>query len=248
MRSVDYEFMFAMEENYWWYVAMRRITDVMLQAPLAKKNLTLLDAGCGTGFNLIHFHAAGHDTYGLDFAPEAVAAVRKRGINKVVRASVTEIPYQSACFDAAYSFEVIDEVADIDRALRELYRVLKPDGYLLLRLPACEWLRSSHDDDIGTLKRFTLREMEEKLVGAGFEVKRSTYANTLLFPVVAVRRLLKHVGIGGGTDTKPLPAGLAWLDRVFRGLMNIEAELIRRNIRLPFGLSAICLARKSSGI
>src|SRR4051794_38096351 len=54
---------------------------------------------------------------------------------------------------------------------------------------------------------------------AGFEVRRSKYANTLLFPVVAVRGLLKHFGIGTGTDAKPLPAGLGWLDPVFRGLL-----------------------------
>jgi hypothetical protein len=59
-----------------------------------------------------------------------------------------------------------------------------------------------------------------------------------------VRRLLKHFGLGSGTDTKPLPAGLGWLDPVFRGLLNIEAGLIQRNVRLPFGLSAICLAQK----
>jgi SAM-dependent methyltransferase len=244
VRAVDYEFLFNMEEHYWWFVAMRRITDVLLTTPLSRKNLTILDAGCGTGFNLIHFEAAGHAAFGLDLAPEAVAAVRRRGFEKVARASVTEIPYRSESFDIAYSFEVIDEVADTDKAMRELYRVLKPGGFLLLRLPACEWLRSSHDTDIGTLRRFALGEMETKLRLAGFFVRRSTYANTLLFPVVVVRRLLKHFGLGSGTDTKPLPAGLGWLDPVFRGLLNIEAGLIQRNVRLPFGLSAICLAQK----
>jgi len=109
-----------------------------------------------------------------------------------------------------------------------------------------EWLRSSHDADIGTLHRYTLREIEEILRRAGFTVRRSTYANCLLFPVVVIRRLLKQFGIGSGTDTKPLPKGLGWLDPVFRSLLGLEAVFIRWNIRIPFGLSAICYARKLS--
>jgi SAM-dependent methyltransferase len=244
MRSVDYEFLFNIEEHFWWFVAMRGITDTILASKLQNGPLKVLDAGCGTGFNLLHFEKTGHSAYGFDYAREAVTAVQRRGFAKVVRASITEIPYRSDTFDLAYSFEVIDEVSDSDQAIRELYRVLKPGGSLLLRLPAFDWLRSSHDTDIGTLHRYTLGEIEEKLKHAGFRVRRSTYANCLLFPVVVVRRLLKHLGIGGGTDTKPMPAGLQWLDPVFRTVLGLEEGLIRWGIRLPFGLSAICYAEK----
>jgi len=244
MRDVDYEFLFNIEEHFWWFVAMRRITDTILASQLERGKLMVLDAGCGTGFNLLHFENAGHSPYGFDYAREAVSAVKRRGFVRVARASITEIPYASETFDLAYSFEVIDEVSDSDRAIRELYRVLKPGGCLLLRLPAFDWIRSSHDADIGTLHRYTLAEMEEKLSRAGFRIRRSTYANSLLFPIVVVRRFLKHLGIGGGTDTKPMPAGLQWLDPVFRTLLGFEADLIRWNVKLPFGLSAICYAQK----
>lgn len=245
MRDVDYEFLFNIEEHFWWFVAMRRITDTILASQLQAGKLMVLDAGCGTGFNLLHFENSGHSAYGFDYAREAVSAVKRRGFGKVARASITEIPYPSGMFDLAYSFEVIDEVSDSDRAIRELYRVLKPGGCLLLRLPAFDWLRSSHDADIGTLHRYTLGEIEEKLKRAGFIIRRSTYANSLLFPVVVVRRFLKHLGIGGGTDTKPLPVGLQWLDPVFRAVLGLEADLIRWNVKLPFGLSAICYAQKA---
>jgi len=244
MRDVDYEFLFNIEEHFWWFVSMRRITDTILATQLQNGRLLVLDAGCGAGFNLLHFEKAGHSIFGFDYAREAVAAVQRRGFGKLARASITEIPYPSDTFDLAYSFEVIDEVSDSDRAIRELYRVLKPGGSLLLRLPAFDWLRSSHDADIGTLHRYTLGEIEEKLRLAGFHIRRSTYANSLLFPVVVVRRFLKHIGIGGGTDTKPLPAGLQWLDPIFRTVLGIEARLIEWNFRLPFGLSAICYAEK----
>jgi SAM-dependent methyltransferase len=245
MRGVDYEFLFNIEEDFWWFVAMRRITDSLLAEELQGRKLIILDAGCGTGFNLLHFQKAGHSPFGFDFSPDAIAGVHRRGFRKVARASVTEIPYASETFDLAYSFEVIDEVSDSDRAIRELFRVLKPGGFLLLRLPAFDWLRSSHDADIGTLHRYTIAEMEKQLTAAGFTIRRSTYANCLLFPVVVFRRFLKHLGIGGGTDTKPLPTGLQWLDPVFRMVLGLEAGLIQRNVRLPFGLSAICYAEKS---
>ena len=244
MRGVDYEFMFNIEEKFWWYAGMRRITDTVLAKQLHAGSLKILDAGCGTGMNLMHYGNLGNLSFGFDFASEAISRARRRGLGRIARASVTDIPYASGVFDLAYSFEVIDEVADVDRALAELKRVLKPGGFLLLRLPAFDWLRSSHDVDIGTVHRFTLTEMKEKLKHAGFEVQRATYANCLLFPLVAVRRLLKRVGIGGGTDTKPMPVGLQWLDPIFLSLLKAEAGIIGRGRSLPFGLSAIVLARK----
>jgi SAM-dependent methyltransferase len=244
MRGVDYEFMFNIEEKFWWYTGMRRITDTLLADQLRANGLKILDAGCGTGMNLVHFGNAGHSAFGFDFASEAIARARRRGLANITRASITQIPYLSESFDLAYSFEVIDEVPDIGKALAELNRVLKPGGYLLLRLPAFDWLHSPHDVDIGTLHRFTLKEMREKLETAGFEIESATYANCLLFPIVAIRRLLKRLGIGGGTDTKPMPAGLQWLDPIFLSMLKIEAEIIGRGGSLPFGLSAIVLARK----
>jgi hypothetical protein len=124
-------------------------------------------------------------------------------------------------------------------------RVLKPEGLLFIRVPAFEWLRSSHDTDLHTFHRFTRAELEQKLIRAGFAVERSTYANSFLFPVVVLRRLLKHIGIGRGTDVRPLPAGLGWMDGMFRAILLREANVFKVGGRLPFGLSVICYARKT---
>jgi uncharacterized protein YigE (DUF2233 family) len=58
--------------------------------------------------------------------------------------------------------------------------------------------------------------------------------------------LLKRLGLAErGSDVKPLPAGLAWLNGALAGLLRAEAFLIKRKINLPAGLSIICLAKKS---
>jgi SAM-dependent methyltransferase len=248
MRTEDYEFLYQLEERYWWFVGMREITDAVASKDLAKKNIRILDAGCGTGYNLGHYASGDmRDVYGLDIADAALAWVRKRGFRKIAQASVTEIPFKSESFDVVFSFDVLQQLpSDINEAgIREMHRVLKPGGFLFIRVAAFEWLRSSHDEEVHTLHRFTRDELAEKIVDSGFTVERISYANTILFPVVLVRRFLKRFGIGAGTDVKPLPRGLAWLDRIFRRMLLREAQWFRQGRTFPFGLSIICCARKS---
>lgn len=123
-------------------------------------------------------------------------------------------------------------------------RVLKHGGYLFIRVPAFEWLRSSHDEELGTVYRYTRAEVVRQLEGLGFQVPFATYANTILFPLAVVRRMLKHLGIGAGTDVRPLPPRLGWLDPVFRRALEWEAAWIGAGRRFPIGLSVICYARK----
>jgi SAM-dependent methyltransferase len=248
MREKDFEYLYSLEERFWWFVAMRAITDTIVGGELKDRNLRILDAGCGTGYNIGHYQKAGHSVFALDISAEAIAGVRQRGFQKVCQASVVEIPYTSATFDFVFSFDVLSQVPVPygDEAIREMYRVLKPGGFLYARVPAFEWMRSSHDEDLHTMHRYACPELREKLREAGFEVRLATYANTLLFPVVLLRRLLKHLGIGQGSDVKPLPTALSWLDPVFRGVLGTEARVVGSGGRFPFGLSVICYARKPS--
>jgi SAM-dependent methyltransferase len=246
MQAQDFEDLYNLEERFWWFVAMRHITDTVIRHDLQRPSLDILDAGCGTGYNIQHYEKPGHRVFSFDVSSDALAGVRKRGVRKVCQASVTHIPYRSEAFDLVVSFEVVDQLqADgaLD-ALREMHRVLKPGGSLYIRLPAFEWMRSSHDEDIATAHRYTRPELVALLQRAGFEIRLASYANTLLFPVVLLKRSLKKFGVGRGSDVKPLPAGLGWIDGIFRNLLAAEARLLDTNRRFPFGLSIIAYAKK----
>src|ERR1051326_4956171 len=105
MRPEEYEYLYRLEEKFWWFAGMRQITDAVVGRALnARPPVKILDAGCGTGFNITHFSSPGRsDVYALDFSAEAIEGVRKRGLRKVCRASVLEIPYASASFDLVVS-------------------------------------------------------------------------------------------------------------------------------------------------
>ena len=247
MRTVDYELLYQLEENFWWFAAMREITDAVAGSELQKKNLRILDAGCGSGFTLAHYAKRDScDIYGMDISDDALEWVRKRGFWKVAQGSVTDIPYRSETFDIVFSLDVLQQLRPDTSAdaLREMHRVLKPGGLLFIRVAAFEWLRSSHDDDIRSMHRFSRDELARKLRDAGYKVERISYANSFLFPVVVIRRLLKRAGIGGGTDVKPLPRGLGWIDSIFRAILASEAKWLRPGRTFPFGVSIIGCARK----
>lgn len=249
MHAQDFELLYQLEERYWWFVAMRQITDVITSGQLEQPNIRILDAGCGTGFNLGYYDAGGRrEVHGLDIADAALRHVRKRGYGKITQASITEIPFRSETFDLVFSFEVVTQTPATTHAaaLSEMYRVLKPGGHLFIRVPAFMWLWSSHDDELEVRYRYRRDELAKSLSDAGFVVEWSSYANGFLFPVILIRRFLKRVGIGGGTDVKPFPAGLGWLDGIFRNILAREAIWFKSGRRLPFGLSLICYARRGT--
>src|SRR5438552_1015904 len=136
---------------------MRRITETVLERQLKNGSvLRILDAGCGTGYNIRHFSALGpHRVFGLDISAEAIKGVRNRGIEQVCQASVCEIPYPSSSFDIVLSFDVLCQGLQppVEGGLREMQRVLRPGGHLFIRVPAYTWMRSSHDIEVDTHRR-----------------------------------------------------------------------------------------------
>src|SRR5262245_42402968 len=110
MHEQDFELLYQLEERYWWFPAMRKITDTIANRELQQPGIRILDAGCGTGFNLGYYSSnKSRDVYGLDIAAAALTHVRKRGFAKIAQASITDIPFKSAAFDLVFSFEVVTQ-------------------------------------------------------------------------------------------------------------------------------------------
>ncbi len=252
MRTEDYEYLYRLEEEFWWFVGMQEITASLLDPLLPARARAILDAGCGTGGNLewLVRYAGQERVVGIDFDSTAMAFCRERGHRELAQASATILPFADQSFDLATSFDVLVQIpgegAD-EQAIREMWRVLRPDGIAFVRCAAYSWMRSGHDEALDSQRRYELDELCEKMRQAGFEVLRATYANSLLFPAAAIYRLaLKKLGLAdSGSDVKPLPPHLAWLNRALITALSWEARWLRNpQAKFPFGLSVICIARK----
>ncbi|MFN0112598.1 MAG: class I SAM-dependent methyltransferase [Blastocatellia bacterium] len=256
MQNEDFEYLYALEERFWWFAGMREITasllDPLLAEMLPEADRTILDAGCGTGGNLewlVRYSGKGR-VIGIDTVPLAIEFCRQRNHPMLSLASATDLPFADESFDLVTSFDVLVQIpgeGTDDQSIDEMWRVLKPGGIAFVRGPAYRWMRSGHDEALDTVRRYTLGELRGKLERVGFQLLRETYANSLLFPAVAVRRLLfKPLGLAdGGSDVKPLPPNLDWLNRLLTKFLLVEARLLKNpKVQLPAGLSVICIVQK----
>ncbi|MEK6323476.1 MAG: methyltransferase domain-containing protein [Acidobacteriota bacterium] len=247
MRDEEYRAMFELEERLWWYEGMRAVTASVLGPELGdKKDQRLLDLGCGTGYSLVWLRERFKfsEVYGIDLSPNAAAFWQARGLNTVALASANKLPFRESEFDLVTCFDVIYQLDDerASAAVSEMHRVLKPGGLLFIREPAYQWMRGAHDVAVGTHRRYTLTDLRRLLRAHGFKLRRSTYANTLLFWEAAPHRLLSRLRGSTESDVKPVPR---WLNTVLGAVLRLEARMLGR-VAFPFGLSAITLAEKES--
>jgi SAM-dependent methyltransferase len=236
--------MFEAEETQWWYAGQRAIASALLRPALgtgAKGPRRLLDAGCGTGFNLLALGRLGRAT-GVDLAPEAIAFCRERGV-RVARASLLALPFPDQAFDAVTSFDVVYHawVSDDRAAVAEMARVVRSGGLLLVRVPALKVLWGAHDAEVQSRHRYTRRELRALLEACGLRVERATYCNFLLFPLLLARRTLDRLLGREGSDVGFLPAPLEW---AFSRALLAEAALVRAGLSFPVGASVLALARR----
>ncbi len=197
----------------------------------------VLDIGCGPGQELAELSAdawgVGADLY---FPPATAPGLR------LVRADAGRLPFADGQFDWVLALDVLEQGSVVPaRALGEARRVLRAGGGLVVRVPAHPWLYGPHDLFWGGARRFRRGELTALVQGAGFSIRRLSYANALLFlPAVAARLLGRATGLGSD-DMRPLPGPL---NRLLLAVLGLEARWLARR-DLPCGLSLLCLAQRT---
>ena len=233
--------MFRVEETHWWYGALHRLIFQALEAEFADwRKKEILDVGCGTGAILKQLGNPDKNV-GIDLAPEAISFCQQRGLHNVRQGDICAMPFADASFDAVICSSVLYHqwVADIEVAVREMHRVLRPSGVLLINVPAFPFLHSPHDEAVMTARRFRKPEIRELLLKQNFAIQRLTYWTTFLFPLAVAARTLG--GSQMGRDFETNEASLA--QRAFAQVMKVELSFLR-HISLPVGVALLAVARK----
>lgn len=244
MERLAYAEMYEQEDVHWWFRGRRAIIWALLSHADLPPEPRILDAGCGTGRNLVEFGTLG-PAEGVDPSADAVAFCQARGLRDVRQAGLEDLPFDAGRFDLLFACDVIEHVEDDASSLRELRRVAAPDAALLLTVPAYQWLWTDHDVQLRHFRRYTLPLLRRQVVAAGWQPVHATYFNSIMLPLVAPARLASRLSSrrGGRTDLDRTPA---LLNRVLEQPLRLEAAVIRRGGRLPAGVSVGMVCRRVS--
>ncbi|MBM3488237.1 MAG: methyltransferase domain-containing protein [Alphaproteobacteria bacterium] len=242
MKAAEYDRMSALEERMWWYRGLHRlVADRLARGPGAAG--LVLDAGCGTGGLLRAMARAGigRSRVGIDYSEAGLRLLRAKTDAPVARASIASLPFADRSFAAIASLDVLCH-RDVDeaRALAELYRCLADGGVLILNLPAFEWMKSAHDERVHNARRYTAAGLRALLFGAGFAEIRTFYWNSLLFPLMVLRRKL----VARGEAESDVFAYPAPVEAAFRTILAIERGLLATGLRFPAGGSVMAVATR----
>lgn len=156
----------------------------------------VLDAGCAFGFATLKLARKGYTTVGVDNSARYIAWARRRHPGGTyLQASAESLPLEDASFDAVLLLDVLEHVVDEGAVLREIERVLKPGGTLILSVPhrgLLDWLdslnlyawlvRKTHHGlfpqeiaQSGIHRHYSIHQLRS-LLGQSFRIQRIMYS------------------------------------------------------------------------
>jgi SAM-dependent methyltransferase len=234
------------EKRHFWFRGFRAFVLPLIRFVASGRTLEMLDCGCGTGANLELLAPFGRP-YGFDLSDAGLRIARAEGRQRTVRANVTAAPFPDGRFDLVTSFDVLYALqpADAQKAVQEMYRLLRPGGYALINVAAMKMLRGDHSVLGREAQRFSRAGLRDLVAGAGFAIVRLTYTNATLFlPMAVVRGAQRLRGLpaeaAAQTDISVPPAPI---NAALSAVLRLESIWLRR-FNEPFGSSLLCLARK----
>src|SRR5262245_55880522 len=269
MRPLNYEVMFDVEDHHWWFVGRREIVFSQIEDALeanlgahvasrakfspdavptqsdragmrALSGRRVLDIGCGTGATMDHLKRYGLP-HGIDLSELPLKFSRQRGHQRTLRASATELPFNSESFDLVTALDVIEHLDDDAQGLSEIRRVLKPGSPVVIFVPAFQSLWGLNDVQWGHRRRYRLHQLRVVIEEAGLRIERISYANIAMFiPIWLGRKILTMLSLKEQAENRinhPI------INNLLTKIVSSEARWLRKGT-LPFGVSIVCVARK----
>jgi SAM-dependent methyltransferase len=232
------------EATHFWFRGFRGfVTPVLDLLSEGRHDLRIIDCGCGTGHN-IHLLRRYGRVVGFDLHGGGVAMARASGA-AVVRADAVQAPFTSGSFDIATSFDVVQCVEPDAAVVREMARMVRPGGAVVITMAALEMLRGDHSESWQEVRRYTPAMARALVTQAGLQVEQVTFLFGSLFPLMFsvrfVQRLLRpfRAHRPEGDIAVPSPP----LNGLLTALVLAEARMARY-VSLPVGSSLLVVGRK----
>jgi SAM-dependent methyltransferase len=212
----------------------------------------IADLGCSTGYLLEDLHRIYPDAQliGVDMIASGLRTAHQSIPDaRLLQADVCALPLEDASVDGAVSANLLEHVPDDEGALRELCRVLRPGARAALVVPAGPGTYDYYDRFLGHERRYARGELAEKGRRAGLEVVEDAHLGSILFPpfwLIKQRNRRLHGHLQGQALERRVAADIAGTrdSRAGRLACELERVLLRRGMRIPFGIRGLTVLRR----
>jgi SAM-dependent methyltransferase len=242
MERIVYDRMAELDGRHWWYRARREILAHLIARRIdLPEEARILEIGCGTGHNLAMLERFGRvDGIEIDAAARAIASSRLG--HMVMDSPLPELPGVEDCaYDLVAILDVLEHVEQDRQALASIAGKLRPNGHVLITVPAFPWMWSAHDEVNHHKRRYTRATLAKVVADAGLKLEMMSWFNSLLFPLAAAARLAGRLTGKEDSDDKLPPAPV---NAVFEALFGLERYAIGR-VPFPPGVSLAAIASAS---
>ncbi len=239
--QIPYDIETRVESFHWWFVGRRKLLHSILMSLKVSKDSPALEVGCGTGANLSILGSAGLCTIGLDRSTYALTLVRSKNEVPLLAGDLNNLPFKTKSVGLIIAMDILEHLDDDTRGIHESHRILKEKGMIILTVPAFKFLWGIQDKVTGHKRRYTKKEITDRLEAVGFEILKSSYFNFFLFfPILVARWMIRilHLQIESENEINFPLANL-----LLKALFSMEIHALKY-FSFPFGVSIFCIARK----
>lgn len=238
-----YRMFFEIQKKHWWFVAKKEIVlDFINKYLPEKRNLRILDIGCGSGLMLNSLESYGQVS-GMDMSDDAISFSKEIFSGKVEKGFLpANIPYSKNNFDLVIALDVIEHINEDIEALKNIRTHMVEGGKAIITVPACMMLWSKHDVVNEHKRRYDLKELKSKLVESGFIIEKLSYFNTFLFLPVLIIRTLNNVLKREENSDLDMPSRP--VNFILYTIFSLEKYVLRICNLPSFGVSLIAVVRK----
>lgn len=245
MEINKYEEMEELEKFHWWFIYRQKILKFFLKNYLLDLNkaANIIDIGCGTGGNIQILSEYFDNITGIDNNDLAINYCREKGFENIIKGELPELTMiEDDSADLILLFDVLEHVDDDEFSLSVMSNKLKDNGYLLMTVPAFNFLWSQHDTDFHHKRRYNLKILKKLIQKLGFKIIKASYIYFLLFPLILFMRILKQF-FKNLAKKDDFQLNNKFLNLFIIKFLSIE-KLLLKWINFPFGSSIIILAKK----
>jgi SAM-dependent methyltransferase len=240
MERAAYDRMRVLETAHWWFLGRRHVLTKLLAGLSLPPRARILEAGCGVGGNIEMLAGFGKVAAFEPDEPSREYVGARTGVTPVEGFLPDRVPYKKGSFDAVCAFDVVEHVDDDAGAVAALSELVAPGGYLIVTVPAYQWMWSRHDEVHHHKRRYSRAGLMKVITAGGLTPVKASYFNAVLFPLAAAVRLAKKLARIDSDDDRMPPA---FLNGLLRRLFSLESGWLARH-DLPFGLSIIVIAQR----